>query len=52
MEEKRKQEQHQLEMAKEAQLTQAEIAAQDVKTAAEIRRERAKAGNEPETTAE
>jgi len=51
MEEKRKQEQHQLEMANEAQLTQAEIAAQDVKTAAEIRRERAK-GNEPETTTE
>jgi len=52
MEQHRKQQQHELEMAEEAQFTQAEIQSQDVKTAAEIRRERAKANNAPETTAE
>lgn len=51
-EEKRKQQQHELEMQEQAQFTQAEIAAQDIKTAAEIRRERAKADNAPETTPE
>jgi len=52
MEEKRKQEQHQQEMAENAQHTQAEIASQDIKTAAEIRRDRAKSDNEPKSTAE
>jgi hypothetical protein len=48
-EEKRKQEQHQLEMAKEVQFTQADIASQDIKTAAEIRRERAQAKHDAAT---
>jgi len=52
MEEKRKQQQHEQDMQEQAQLTQAEIQAQDVKTAAEIRRDRAKADNTPETTTE
>jgi hypothetical protein len=52
MDEKRKQQQHEQDMQEQAQLTQAEIQAQDVKTAAEIRRDRAKADNTPETTTE
>lgn len=52
MEEKRKQQQHELEMQEQAQFTQAEIQSQDVKTAAEIRRERAKADNTPEQATE
>ena len=50
--EKRKQERHQQEMAEEAQRTQAEIQGQDIKTAAEIRRDRAKAKHKPESTEE
>lgn len=50
MDEERKQQQHELEMREEAQFTQAEIQSQDIKTAAEIRRERAKSDNTPETT--
>ncbi len=45
--EKRKQEQHQQDMQEEAQRTTAEIQADDIKTAAEIRRERAKAKAKP-----
>jgi hypothetical protein len=52
MEEKRKQQQHDLDLQEQAQFTQAEIQAADVKAAAEIRRERAKADNAPETTTE
>jgi hypothetical protein len=51
-EELRKQQQHDQEMAQEAQFTRADIASQDIKTAAEIRRDRAKAKNEPKITTE
>lgn len=50
-EEKRKQQQHEQEMQEDAQLTQAEIAKEDIKTAAEIRRDRAAAENAPKTPA-
>jgi len=51
MEEKRKQQEHELELQKDVQSHHAEIAAQDIKTAAEIRRDRAKSNNESETSA-
>jgi len=52
MEQKRQQQQHELDMAEQAQFVQADIAAQDAETAANIRRERAKADNAPESTTE
>ena len=52
MEQKRQQQQHELDMAEQAQFVQADIQAQDVETAARIRRERATANNAPETTSE
>jgi hypothetical protein len=48
-EEKRKQQEHQLDLAKDVRSHRAELVAQDIKTAAEIRRERAKAKNEAKT---
>jgi hypothetical protein len=46
MEQQRQQQQHELDMAEQAQFVQADIAAQDVETAAKIRRERAQSQNE------
>ena len=46
MEEKRKQQEHQFDMAKDARSHHAEIAAKDIQTAAEIRRGRLKSLNE------
>jgi len=48
-EEKRKQQEHQLDLAKGVRSHRAELVAHDIKTAAEIRRERAKAKNEAKT---
>ena len=50
--ETRKREQHDLEMQEQRQLLQTEIASEDIRTAAEIRRERAKSKNEKEEPSE
>lgn len=52
MEEQRKQEQHKLDMAKEARLLHVDIAAEDLKTAAEIEREKIAQANAPKETSE
>jgi|GEM_PF-983590 len=51
-EEKRKQQQHQLDMQRQRIELQADVAATDVETAAEIRRENAKAAAEPKEKAQ
>lgn len=50
-EEKRKQQQHDFDLAAQAKTVEADIAAQDIETAATIRRDRAKAENEPKEKA-
>jgi hypothetical protein len=50
-EEKRKQQQHDFDLAAQAKTVEADIAATDAETAAEIRRQRVKAENEPKEKA-
>lgn len=50
MEEQRKQQQHEQEMRQEAQTTRADIASQDIETAARIRRDRASSATEEVAT--
>lgn len=51
-EERRKQQQHAMDMRRQGVELQSDVAATDVATAAEIRRENVKAANEPKETAE
>lgn len=51
-EERRKQEEHQLEMRRQGLQIQTDIAATDLETAAEIKRENVRMANEPKETAE
>jgi hypothetical protein len=50
--ERRKQQEHQVDMVQRRMELQTDVMAKDVETAAEIRRENAKAANEPKETAE
>jgi hypothetical protein len=50
-EEKRKQQQHDFDLAAQAKTVEADIAATDAETAAEIRRQRVKAENDPKEKA-